>query len=129
MAISKTVAGTWAVDFRDQHKRRILRTFDTHKQAADFEKDVLAQVAKREYVKPSDKTVREVADEWRKRKADAGSYRRASLVDWKTTSKTTSSRNWAIASSATSTLRRSRKPRASEASGSRRRWSTRSSRP
>jgi integrase len=83
MAINKTEAGTYAVDFRDQHKHRILRTFDTHKQAADFEKEVLAQVAKREYVKASDKTVREVAEEWHKRKADVGSYRRASLVDWK----------------------------------------------
>jgi integrase len=82
MAINKTVAGTFAVDFRDQHKRRILRTFDTHKQAADFEKDALSQVAKREYVKPSQKTVREVTDEWYQRKADA-SYRRASLIDWK----------------------------------------------
>ena len=33
-------------------------------------------------MKPSNKTVREVAEEWYKRKADA-SYRRASLVDWK----------------------------------------------
>ena len=81
MAINKTDAGTFAVDFRDQHKRRIQRTFDTHKQAADFEKDALAQVAKREYVKPSVKTVCEVAEEWYKRKADA-SYRRASLIDW-----------------------------------------------
>lgn len=83
MAINKTAAGTWAVDFRDQHKRRIQRTFDTHKQAADFEKEVLAQVANREYVKPSTKAVREVADDWYNRKSDAGTYRRASLVDWK----------------------------------------------
>jgi hypothetical protein len=83
MAINKTVAGTWAVDFRDQRKQRIQRTFDTHKEAADFEKDSLAQVAKRGYIKPSAKMVCEVADDWYKRKADAGTYRRASLVDWK----------------------------------------------
>ncbi len=83
MAINKTKARTYAVDFRNQHKRRIQRTFATHREAAAFEKDVLAQVAKREYVKPSDKTVREVAEEWYNRKADAGTYRRASLVDWK----------------------------------------------
>jgi integrase len=82
MAINKTAAGTYAVDFRDQHKRRIQHTFDTHKEAADFEKDALAQVSKREYLKPSKKTVREEADDWYTRKA-AGSYRRASLVDWK----------------------------------------------
>jgi len=83
MAINKTVAGTWAVDFRDQHKRRIQRTFDTHKHAADFEKDSLAQVAKREYVRPSDKTIEEVAEEWYQRKVDAGTYRRASLIDYR----------------------------------------------
>ncbi len=45
MAINKTVAGSYAVDFRDQHKRRIQRTFDTHREAADFEKDALAEVS------------------------------------------------------------------------------------
>jgi integrase len=83
MAINKTAAGTWAVDFRDQHRRRIQRTFETHKAAADFEKDSLAQVAKREYVKPSGKTVQEVAEEWYQRKVNAGTYRRASLIDYR----------------------------------------------
>jgi hypothetical protein len=82
MAIRKTVAGTFEVDFRDQHKKRIQKTFDTHRDAAAFHKEALAQVAKREYVKPSKKTVREEADDWDARKAD-GKYRRASLVDWK----------------------------------------------
>jgi hypothetical protein len=67
---------------RDQNKRRILRTFGTHKEAADYEKDTLSQVAKREYVKPSKKTVREEAVEWYTRKS-AGKFRRALLVDWK----------------------------------------------
>jgi hypothetical protein len=31
------------------------RTFDTYKEPTDFEKDVLAQVVKPEYVKPSNK--------------------------------------------------------------------------
>jgi hypothetical protein len=82
MAINKTEAGTWAVDFRDQHKRRIQRTFDTYKEAASFEKDALAQVSKREYVKPSEKTIHEVSEEWYQRKIDAGTYRRASLIDY-----------------------------------------------
>lgn len=83
MAIKKTAAGTWGVDFRDQHRRRILRTFDTYKEAADFEKDALAQVSKREYVRPSDKTLGEVATEWYQKKLNAGTYRRASLVDYR----------------------------------------------
>ena len=50
MAINKTAAGTYAVDFRDQHKRRTQKTFDTHREAAGFQKDVLAQISNREYV-------------------------------------------------------------------------------
>ena len=82
MAINKTAAGTWLVDFRDQQGRRIRRTFDTYKEAVGFDKDVLAQVEKREYVRPSDKTVCEVSEEWYQRKVDAGTYRRASLIDY-----------------------------------------------
>jgi hypothetical protein len=83
MAINKTAAGSWAVDFRDQHRRRIQRTFETYKAAAEFEKDALAQVCKREYVRQSDKTVADVAAEWYQRKVDAGTYRRASLIDYR----------------------------------------------
>src|ERR1044071_6963455 len=83
MAIRKTVAGTFEVDFRDQHRRRIQKTFRTHKEAVNFEKDSLAQVSKREYVRPSDKTVSDVAAEWYQKKVDAGTYRRASLIDYR----------------------------------------------
>ena len=93
MAIRKTAAGTYEVDIRGQechcekiqsvHRHRIQKTFDKYKEAGDWEKDALAQVSKREFVKPSDKTVLEVAEDWYKRKADAGTYRRASLIDWK----------------------------------------------
>jgi integrase len=83
MAINKTAAGTYAVDFRDQFKRRIQKTFATHREAANFEKDALAQVAKREYVKPTDETVKELAEKWHQRKLDAGSYERATLEFWK----------------------------------------------
>jgi integrase len=34
-------------------------------------------------VKPSDKTLQEVAEEWYQRKVDAGTYRRASLIDYR----------------------------------------------
>src|SRR6266550_7409258 len=128
MAINKTEAGTWAVDFRDQHRRRIQKTFDTHKAAADFEKDALAQIANHEYVRPSDKTVSEVATEWYQKKVDAGTYRRASLIDYRNHVTTTSSRIWAPGRFTTSILSRSRKPRGNGASGSRRKWSTRCSR-
>jgi integrase len=82
MAIKKTVAGTYAVDFRDQERRRILRTFDTYKAATDFYKDVQAQVAKREYVRPIKRTVKEVAEEWLEKKKQ-GAYERNTLIGWK----------------------------------------------
>jgi integrase len=83
MAVNKTEAGTYAVDFRDQFKRRIQRTFPTHREAVDFEKEVLAQVSRREYVKPTGETVKEVAEKWHEKKVAAGSYRRATLQFWK----------------------------------------------
>jgi integrase len=112
MAVTKTEAGSWLVDFRDQHRQRIRKTFDRHKDAVDFEKEVLALVAKREYTRPSFLTVAEVAEKWFNRKAgieDDGqkseaadveatdvetesddqptakksNYRRSSLIDWR----------------------------------------------
>jgi hypothetical protein len=52
-------------------------------EANGFHKDALAQVARREYVRPSKKTVLEEANDWYERKA-AGEYRRASLWTGKT---------------------------------------------
>ena len=83
MAISKTVAGTYAVDFRDQDRRRILKTFDTYREANGFYKDALAQVSKREYVKPTKRTVKEMAEEWYQKKAAQGTYERNTLIGWK----------------------------------------------
>jgi integrase len=83
MAINKTDAGTYAVDFRDQFKRRIQKTFATPREAVNFEKDALSQVARREYVKPANETVKELAEKWHQRKVDAGSYSRATLEFWK----------------------------------------------
>src|SRR5262249_55738128 len=83
MAINKTVAGTFVVDFRDQFKKRMRKTFETHKEAVRFEKEVAAQVQSGDFLRPSDKTVKEVATEWHQKKVDAGTYRRATLESWK----------------------------------------------
>lgn len=83
MAINKTVAGTFAVDFRDQFKKRHQKTFDTYREAAGYEKAVLHAVEKGEYIRPSSETVKEIADKWHERKAQAGTYKRASLEQWK----------------------------------------------
>ena len=82
MAINKTEAGTFAVDFRDQFKKRIQRTFSTYKEAAAFEKEVLAQVQRRDFVRQSAETAREVAEKWHMRKVEAGTYRRSTLEAW-----------------------------------------------
>jgi integrase len=91
MAVTKTAAGTYVCDFRDQDGHRIRKTFDKHKDADNYEKEMLALVAKREYRRPSHLTVGEVAEKWFSRKAGIeqdeqprkSSYRRASLVDWR----------------------------------------------
>ena len=92
MAIKKTAAGTWTVDFRTQecscekiqgpHRHRVEKTFDTHKEATEYEKEMVAQVAKKEFVKPSNETVREVAEDFLKAKVDAGTYPRATLISY-----------------------------------------------
>ena len=83
MAINKVDSGHFMVDFRDQSKKRLQKTFSTHREALAFQKTVLAQVEKREYVRPSEKTVGEVAEEWHQKKIDNGTYRRSSIMAWK----------------------------------------------
>ncbi len=38
MAINKTAAGTFVVDFRDQNGKRIRKTFPTYKRASDYDR-------------------------------------------------------------------------------------------
>ena len=83
MAVNKTVAGTYAVDFRDQNRHRILRTFVTFREANEFHKDVLSQVVKREFIRPVKRTVKEVAEEWLEKKRNQGTYERSTLMGWK----------------------------------------------
>ena len=82
MAINKTVAGTYAVDIRDQNKKRIQRTFTKYSDAAAYEKDSLSSVQKREFIRPSNRTVKEVAEEWLEKKKAPGTYERNSLIGW-----------------------------------------------
>ncbi len=80
--VRKTKAGTFEVDYRDQHGKRHLKTFPTKREAKAHEKDVLAQVAKGEYTPPSNQTVKELAEEWYQKKT-AQPYRRSTLKGWK----------------------------------------------
>jgi integrase len=84
MAINKTVAGTFRVDFRDKHGRRFRKTFDTLKDARAYDKQSLGDISKGDFVAPSDVTVKDIAEAWHKRKMDAAGYRPATLQNWRT---------------------------------------------
>jgi hypothetical protein len=84
MAINKTAAGTYCVDFRDQHGRRLRKTFDRLEDARNFNKQSIGDISKGDFVAPSDVTVKDIAESWHKRKKDAGTYRYGTLHNWRT---------------------------------------------
>jgi integrase len=84
MAINKTVAGTYRVDFRDRSGKRFRKTFSTFKAATEYDKESVAQVSRGDFIAPSNDTVKDWADRWHKRKSDAGTYRFATLGNWRT---------------------------------------------
>jgi integrase len=83
MAINKTAAGTFRVDFRDQHGKRFRKTFDTLKDARAYDKQSLGDISKGDFVAPSDLTVKDMAETWYGRKKDAGTYRYGTLHNWR----------------------------------------------
>jgi hypothetical protein len=62
MAINKTAAGTYRVDFRDQHGRRLRKTFDRLEDARSFNKQSIGDISKGDFVAPSDVTVKDIAE-------------------------------------------------------------------
>jgi integrase len=84
MAIGKTKAGTFRLDYRDQHKKRIRETFDTFREARAREKIVNGDIEKGDFVAPSNVTVKDAAEAWHKRKADTRGYRPGTLQNWQT---------------------------------------------
>jgi integrase len=83
MAINKTAAGTYVVDFRDQHGKRIRKTFDRLEDARNYNKQSIGDISKGDFVAPSEITVKDVAESWYKRKKDAGTYRYGTLHNWR----------------------------------------------
>jgi len=81
MAIRKTKAETFEVDIRDQQGKKRLKTFGTHKEAKDYERQALAQIGRGEFVASTRTTVGEIAKDWYEKKL-AQNYRRASLINW-----------------------------------------------
>src|SRR5215472_8126793 len=78
MAVYKTEAGTFAVDCRDQFKKRHLKTFDLYRNAVAFEKEVKALVSKREYVPSTNTTLKDAAETWFKKLGEG--YCRATKI-------------------------------------------------
>ena len=93
MAIVKTKAGTYEVDiwYRDSEGklRRQQKTFAKHKDALAFQDESRTAVRKHEFIAPTNTTVKEIAEQWLKRKEEmrgkdgAQSYRRSTLIQWK----------------------------------------------
>ena len=84
MAINKTVAGTYVVDFRDQNGKRLRKTFDRLEDARNYNKQSNGDISKGDFVAPSEVTVRDIANSWHKRKMESGGYRPATLQNWRT---------------------------------------------
>jgi len=82
MAINRTKAGTYAVDYYDSLRKQRRKTFDTRKEAEDFEIQVRAAVRRGEYITPSKETVKEIAKQWFERKKQ-GAYRGSSIRQWR----------------------------------------------
>jgi integrase len=82
MAIKKTSADHYQVDFRDQTGHRIRKTFDTWKAANEFDKQTKGAVSKGDFIAPSKDTVSECAEAWLKKKEAASGYRHGTLGNW-----------------------------------------------
>jgi integrase len=83
MAIKKTAAGNFQVDFRDQTGRRLRKTFDTLKDARAYNKQSQGEVSKGDFVAPSTITVKDVCEQWYTKKKDANTYRYGTLHGWR----------------------------------------------
>ena len=83
MAIKKTAAGNFQVDFRDQSGRRLRKTFDTLKAVREYDRVAKGDISKGDFVAPSGVTVADVCEQWYSRKKDAGTYRFGTLHGWR----------------------------------------------
>src|SRR5262245_45718831 len=83
MAINKTTAGTFRVDFRDQNGRRLRKTFDTLKEAREHDRISKGAITKGEFTAPTSTTVADIAEQWYQRKVDSNAYRYGTLLGWR----------------------------------------------
>jgi integrase len=74
--------GHWEVDFRDHHRKRIQKTFKRKKDADDFYNESRLKVRQGTFVRQSDKTIGDMADQWIERKRGLKTYAFKTLQNW-----------------------------------------------
>jgi integrase len=74
--------GHWEVDFRDQHRKRIQKTFKRKKDADDYYEESHQAARQGRFIRPSDKTIGDVADQWIERKRSLKTYAFKTLQNW-----------------------------------------------
>ena len=84
MAIIKTRAGTFRIDYRDKSGKRYRETFDRKADARERYQQVRGDISKGDYLAPVDTTVKDVAEKWYSYKRDSNGYRHGSLQNWRT---------------------------------------------
>jgi integrase len=84
MAVKRTKTGRYEVDFREQNRKRIQRTFDKKKDAEDFYNASRVQVRQGKFIRESKDTVGQIADKWLKRKKATNGYRFGTIQNWET---------------------------------------------
>jgi integrase len=82
MGVKLNRNGKYEVDFRDQNRKRIQKTFSTKKAATDYYEDVRAQIRQGSFIRESNATIAEKADEWLDRKKATKGYRYGTIQNW-----------------------------------------------
>lgn len=82
MAVKRLENGKYEVDFRDQNRKRIQKTFTTKKAADEFYTESHTQIRQGSFVRESKATIAEKADEWLARKKATKGYRYGTLQNW-----------------------------------------------
>jgi integrase len=82
MAIKRTKTGKYEVDFRDQNRKRIQKTFDKKKDAEAYFQNSRVEVRQGCFIHESKETIGEIAQQWIDRKKAAGGYRFGTIQNW-----------------------------------------------
>jgi integrase len=82
MAVKRKSNGKYEVDFRDQNRKRIQKSFATKKAAQDYYDEVRSEIRQGSFIRESKATIAEKADEWLDRKKATKGYRYGTIQNW-----------------------------------------------